>query len=187
MQQNLGRDQRQFEQWIKEYHAGLYRHALWMTGKSDVANDCVQEAYYQAWKSRRSLKEKSKVFPWLLTILRRTVYREYGQRSLDAKVLSDSLPDLHEKGETPNHGDMLDLLSAMGKLSAMHREIVLMHGLHGLSYQEISTILDIPTGTVMSRISRARAALEKALNDNQDTSKKGDVVKFRSVEKNRHE
>lgn len=187
MQQNLGRDQRQFEQWIREHHAGLYRHALWMTGKSDVANDCVQEAYFQAWKNRKSLKEKSKAFPWLLTILRRTVYREYGQRALDAKHLSASLPDVDERGETPNHGDMIDLVNAMGQLSAMHREIMLMHGLHGLSYQEISTMLDIPTGTVMSRLSRARAALEKALNENQGSSKKGDVVKFRSAEKNRHD
>lgn len=187
MPHNLRRDQRQFEQWIEEYHVALYRHALWMTGKSEVANDCVQDTYYQAWKSRQSLQQTSKIFPWLLTILRRTVYREYGQRAEDANYLAGHIPDVPDPSEMADPGDMLDLINAMQKLSTMHREILLMHGLHGLSYQEISEMLDIPPGTVMSRISRARRALESALDHQQGSRTDGGVVAFKSTGRNRNE
>ena len=160
----LKRDRQQFDDWIREYHSTLYRHALWMTSRSDVAEDCVQEAYYQAWKSRKSLKDEAKVFSWLLTILRRMVYREYEQRANNVTCTVDDFSSFPELAVDDDQGKMLDLIKAMHKLSTGHRDILLLHGLHGLSYLEISEVLEIPIGTVMSRLSRARTALDNALN-----------------------
>jgi len=174
----MKRDQRQFEQWIEEHQAAQYRHALWMTGRSDVAHDCVQETYYQAWRDRKALKDGNKVLGWLLTILKRMVYREYGQRSQYAKFMSEQFVDVADHTDINGVGDMMDLINAMRTLSAMHREVILLYGLHGLSYQEISTVLDIPTGTVMSRISRARCALEKAMSPGKGNSGQAADISF---------
>ena len=65
-----------FDEWISRYHGALYKHALWMMGNKDIAQDVTQEAFFQAWLSIHALKDDEKALPWLLTILRRTVYRE---------------------------------------------------------------------------------------------------------------
>ena len=66
----------QFSEWISRHHKVLYQHALWMTGSQDLARDMVQETYYQAWLAIDNLQDQGKVIPWLLTILRRAIYRE---------------------------------------------------------------------------------------------------------------
>jgi len=179
MPQVLKRDREQFEKWVQEYHLGLYRHALWMTSRSDVAEDCVQETYYRAWNARKSLKDKNKVFSWLLTILRRTVYKEYEQRGRNIEFTQDSPTDMIAIDEYKDQGELLDLVKAMKTLSTSHRDILLLHTLHGFTYQEISDILEIPMGTVMSRISRARAALDDALNTTTPNVKKATVVSLK--------
>lgn len=72
-------DRAAFEGWIEAHYRALYRHALWMTGDAATAADLVQEAYYQAWKARHTLRDEAKAFAWLLTILRRRVFEEYGR------------------------------------------------------------------------------------------------------------
>lgn len=179
MSQRLKRDKAQFECWVLEHHAALYRHALWMTSRGDVADDCVQETYYRAWNARKSLKDKAKVFSWLLTILRRTVYREYEQRSQNLKFTVEISEELVEQVEYKDQGEILDLIKAMSSISTAHRDILLLQTLHGFSYQEISDSLEIPMGTVMSRLSRAREALDDALNHNAFESKQRNVFRLK--------
>ncbi len=180
----LKRDRQQFDDWIQEHHAALYRHALWMTSRSDVAEDCVQEAYFQAWKSRKSLKDEAKVFSWLLTILRRMVYREYEQRANNVTCTVDDFSSFPETAVDDDQSKMLDLAKAMQKISTGHRDIILMHGLHGLSYQEISELLEIPAGTVMSRLSRARTALDTALNQAEPEKQSSPISQTLSTSSN---
>ncbi|VAX01289.1 hypothetical protein MNBD_GAMMA21-1991 [hydrothermal vent metagenome] len=178
MAHTLKRDRLQFEAWILEFHDSLYRYALWMTNRNESAEDCVQEAYYQAWKVRKSLKDESRVFPWLLTILRRTVYREYEQRSRDARLVSNSITDITAVSNNDDELGLSELADAMNVLSSKHREILLLYGLHGLSYQEISEMLDIAAGTVMSRLSRARAALNTVYDRTPTGRKQEKVIPF---------
>jgi len=176
----LRKDKRLFESWIQEHHSSLYRHALWMTSRSDVAEDCVQEAYYQAWRSRKSLKDETKIFSWLLTILRRVIYREYEQRANKTTCTLEDFSDSVELSVDDDQSKILDLAKAMNTLSTVHQDILLLHGLHGMSYQEISEILDVPIGTVMSRLSRARTALDSAINQIPDTIKQGQIINLKT-------
>ena len=151
---------REFERWIADYHGSLFRHALWLTGNKDIAADMVQEAFYQAWRSLASLKEPDKALPWLLAILRRCVYREQRQQYRHRETLQ------WLEGQAPVvAGDAgyqwLLIYGALAQLSIKHREVFLLHHLHGFSYEEISTQLEIPKGTVMSRLARAREALQQ--------------------------
>jgi RNA polymerase sigma-70 factor (ECF subfamily) len=171
-----------FPIWIDRHHQALYRHALWMTAQPDLALELVQETFYQAWESRHSLRDERRVLPWLLTILRRAAIREYRARcrsERQAEALRTELPD---EGCEQDLQDMLDLAQALEGLSAAQRDILLRYALHGFSYEEIGEQLSIPIGTVMSRISRARQALRRQMDqappaaDNiayLDTARKG--------------
>ena len=152
--------EKKFSLWIENHHGAMYKHALWMTGNRDVAVDLVQEAYYQAWSSIDTLKDDLYVLSWLLSILRRCSYREYHSQ-IRRERITTQLEILDAQSTKLEHYEILDLEQAIQSLSKDHREVLLLHHLHGFSYDEISKQLDIPTGTVMSRLSRAKETLKK--------------------------
>jgi len=154
-----------FDVWTSRYHAALYRHALWMTGNAELAADMVQETYYQAWASMERLQENDKAFPWLLTILRRVVYKEQRYQYKNIETLKQ-LQTFEDSSGGDNSHVLLDLYYMFDKLSSKHRETFLLFYLHGFSYAEISQQLGVPIGTVMSRISRAKKILN-TLNDSE--------------------
>ncbi len=157
-----------FQQWIKQHHKSLYRHALWMCADASLAEDMVQETYFQAWKSYRHLKDERKALAWLLTILRRAVYREY-RHKIQQKNLQQQIHDMGLSELAINQQDeYLDVMQALALMNINQREALLLHTLHGYSYGDISQQLDVPIGTVMSRISRARKVLQqtKCVDDN---------------------
>lgn len=138
-----------------------------MTGNRDTAADMVQEAYFQAWRARESLQDDNKALPWLLTILRRCIYREQRHHYRHTETVAQ-LSLMDEEHYADDSYRLLDIYSALSNISAAQRDIFLLHHLHGFSYEEISTQLNIPIGTVMSRLSRARNALRK-LADSEDS------------------
>ena len=153
----------QFDDWISRYHAVLYKHALWMTGNQDIAQEMTQETFYQAWLSRHTLKDMDKALPWLLTILRRAIYRELRCQYRHVETLTQ-LSLLDQDTTQSDACGLLEIYYALEKLSPKLRETFLLHHLHGFSYEEISAQLEIPMGTVMSRIARAREALQNQHN-----------------------
>lgn len=163
---------RQFSIWVNQYHAALYKHALWMTGSNDLAQEMTQEAFYQAWACIHSLKDHDKALPWLLTILRRAVYREqrYQYRN---KETCQALGNQDQEYATEDSVTLLEIYHTMEQLTPKLRDTFLLYHLHGFSYEEISEQLQIPTGTVMSRLSRARQALQE-----QTTSNNTKIIEF---------
>lgn len=149
-----------FDHWITDYHGVLFRHAVWLTGNQDIATDIVQETFFQAWRAMDSLTDSDKALPWLLTIMRRCVYREQRQQYRHKETIESlSVQDTLQAGEDGYR--LLVIYSALAQLTINHREIFILHYFHGFSYEEISEQLEIPKGTVMSRLARARAALQK--------------------------
>lgn len=154
-----------FESLIDEHHEALYRYALWMIGETEMAMDLVQETYYQAWKSRKSLRDEAKAFYWLLTILRRSIFREYSRQK---KVQSEMFISETEQSAQTDNVDielMVDLGNALQRMPEKYRDILLLYSLYGMSYVEIAAYLDLPLGTVTSRIARARQALQKDMKE----------------------
>lgn len=168
---------KRFSDWIASYHGPLFKHALWMTGNQDVAADMVQEAYYQAWISMGNLRDETKVLSWLLTILRRVIHKE--QRSKYRHT--ETLAQLYELDGGKFQDDcfrLIQIYSMLEQISPVQRDTFLLHYLHGFKYEEISEILEIPLGTVMSRLARTRELLSK-LRQN-DTAK---VIQFAGTPK----
>jgi len=167
----------QFDEWISDHHAVLYKHAFWMTGNPDNAMDAVQETFYQAWLSIDKLQDTDKVLPWLITILRRAVYREQRYQYRQVEVLTQ-LSLMETELPTSDAYSLVAIYDMLDKLSIQHREVFLLFYLHGFSYEEIAKLLEIPAGTVMSRLARARAALQKL-----DQSNENKVIKLTDIKR----
>lgn len=172
-----------FETWVQRYHAALYKHALWMSGSRELAQEATQEAFFQAWLSMDKLKDSDKALAWLLTILRRSVYRE--QRDVYRhQETQQYLAQLDTSTYVSDQYSLLDVYKCLAGLSAKLRDTFLLHYLHGFSYEEISTQLEIPIGTVMSRISRAREELQnQQSSERKNSSDRKNVIDLELIKR----
>jgi len=168
---------RRFEEQILIYLGDLHRVALRLTGRASDAEDLVQETCLRAFKSLDQLKYPGAAKVWAFTILRslflRHVEREPSRgalvslEDLDASVLtpSDVLHDAYENlrplREVLNH----EVRQAILKLPLTYREVLILAHIGGFSYREMARILAVPTGTVMSRLFRARRMLRTSLQE----------------------
>ncbi|VAW71036.1 hypothetical protein MNBD_GAMMA12-1428 [hydrothermal vent metagenome] len=164
------KQKQEFSGWIKEHHAVIFKHALWLCGNKTLAADMVQDTYIQGWKSVNSLHDKHKVLPWLLTILRRIIYKEQREQYRHRETLHylQNLELSDNNKQNTGEISLIDLYNIFEKISDAHREALLLYVLHGFTYEQISTQLEVPVGTVMSRISRARKAIKDYLESDSD-------------------
>ena len=144
----------------------LYRFALSLSREPCDAADLTQQTFL-LWASKgHQLREQSKVKSWLFTSL----YREFlrGERKRCRELQSGSegqLPDVQTQPVAGNHLDGDTVVRALLELEEIYRAPLSLFYLQEHSYNEIAEILQIPPGTVMSRISRGKAQLRKQLAD----------------------
>lgn len=157
----------------------LRRYAIALVGDRTLADDLVQDCVERALKNRGALKDSHRLFGWLRTILHNLYMDALRERR------SQGMPvDLHEMTDSlmvsvaPNDRTMaMDFTRAMDQLSPDHRQILLLVGLEGLSYRDVAVELDIPIGTVMSRLARARDHLRTKLDtDSPSVLRDGTIV-----------
>jgi RNA polymerase sigma-70 factor, ECF subfamily len=158
-----------YESWVRAHAAELYRMAHRLTGGPEAAEDLVQETFTEAWRFMGNLRDSTKARPWLYRILRHRYahwMRDSGRR-VSASVSLDRVaePSARDGQEGTAGVDTRDSLSkALERLSDEYKEPFLMVFLEGLSCRETAQELDIPFGTVLSRIHRARQALSRSLH-----------------------
>ena len=137
----------------------LYSISWSMLSSNDDCADAVQEALTKAWQSRDSLKNSKAFRPWLTRIMVNTCNDMLRKRSRQRWVpLTDDVAVLQ-----PPEVDDFDLDETLGRLSPEHRAVVVLHYLEGYKIREIAGMLDIPAGTVKSRLMFARVHLQKNL------------------------
>jgi len=158
-----------FEAMILPHLDAAHNLARWLLRNEDDAQDVVQEAYLRAFKSFGGF-HGSNGRAWLLTIVRNTSYTLLKKNhAVDLTTPFDE--EIHASGQeslTPaaileNSENAKLMTDAMGELPAEFREILALRHQEGLSYKEIADITQIPLGTVMSRLARARAKLKECL------------------------
>lgn len=158
----------------------LYRMANSWCGDPMVADDLVQDALNKALLKQSQLKDFSRLEAWLFRILH-NCWMEY-LRSKRPSVDIDDI-DLFETVSPDHHLSEQQIIQRVRQvvmtLPLTHRQVVTLVDLEGCSYAEVAEILDIPLGTVMSRLSRARKLLKKQLinldtqqNQQSDTSQR---------------
>ncbi len=173
-------DQATFERDALEYARPLYAAALRMTRNPSDAEDLVQETFLKAYRGFHTFEEGTNLKAWLYRILTNTFINNYRRESRRPhEVELGDVEDLYlyrrigsgdsaEAARTTEDRVLdglleADIKKAVEDLPENFRIPVLLADLEGFSYKEIAEILDIPIGTVMSRLHRGRKAMEKAL------------------------
>src|SRR6266481_4367819 len=158
-----------FEETMLPHMDAAHNLARWLLRNEEDAKDVVQEAYLRAFKSFGGF-HGSNGRAWLLTIVRNTSYTLLKKnRAVDLTTTFDE--EIHASGDESaspaiivEHAEDAELVTkAMDELPAEFQEILVLRHQEGLSYKEIADIAQIPPGTVMSRLARARAKLREYL------------------------
>lgn len=152
---------------VRQFRERLYQHALRIVNDPQEAFDAVQEVFIKAMREPRFFDPEFRIKAWLFRVTSNLCYnivRDRRRRGgiLEAFPMADRAhPCQVEQIQEGQQRD--ELLAAMEELSEEHREILLLRYYQDLSYAEIAEILDLPAGTVMSRLSRARGRLSGLL------------------------
>ena len=157
----------EFEELVDAYYKPLYRFAYSLARNPDSAADLVQQSFCIWAQKGHQLKDRSKAKTWLFT----TLYREYLSIARRSKRYSDS--DIDEiEYQLPAHeedsGRTLDgerAVHLLAQLDETYRAPLTLFYIQQHSYKEIARILDVPIGTIMSRISRGKQQLRKKMLD----------------------
>lgn len=151
----------------------LYRVALRLTTDPTQAEDLVQDTMLKAYRSWRQYRPGTNVKGWLLTILRNTFINDYRRRKLEPVAMDLETAEPHavfrEMADADPEGSFFaqivdqKVLEAIDNLPTEFREVLVLSDMEGMSYAEIAETLEIPVGTVKSRLFRARRQLQGVL------------------------
>ena len=162
-----------FEEQVSPHLRSAYNLASWLTRSHEDAEDVVQEALLRAFSGLESFRgEDAKA--WLLTIVRNSCMTWF-KRNRNAAVMSgfdEQDEDPMEPSPDPEEillisCDREQVRKALERLPSDFREAIVLRELESLSYKEIATIVNVPVGTVMSRLSRGREYLRRILSSPQ--------------------
>ena len=155
-----------FHELVERHAASLYRLAHALMGNTDDAEDVMQETFLGAFQNMSSFQGRSSVRTWLVGILTRQAARRHRWRLRRPAVALDDLAQDARAGEQQGASDArLDVTEALGRLSAEHRQVMVLREVEGMTYAEIAQALGVPLGTVESRLFRARQELKEHLSD----------------------
>ncbi|MEA3117606.1 MAG: polymerase sigma-70 factor, subfamily [Paraburkholderia sp.] len=175
---------RRFQQMALPHLDAAYNLARWLCGNSNDAEDIVQEAFMRALRFFDSFRGDT-ARPWLLAIVRRTWYTEWQRRASSREVAAfdDEIDRIDEMtidgwGASPSdpqallirEEDARQVHEALAQLPVEFREMLILRELEDMSYRDIAIIADLPIGTVMSRLARARRKLAAVLRPQQSAA-----------------
>lgn len=142
----------------------LRAFAVSLCGSVQQADDLVQDTMLKAWGNSEKFQPGTSLRAWLFTILRNTYYSLYRKRGREVQDSDGTYAQrLTVSGEQESALDLADFRTALAKLSEEHREVLIMVGASGLSYEEAAEICGVAVGTIKSRVNRARARLADLL------------------------
>ncbi len=184
---SFNRYSKKYFQRITDPHIQLmYNMALRYCGNRFDAEDIVQEAMYIAFKKRRQLKDETKCKAWLLMILRRLYLKEIRQNSNTSVAMEEfSCMELMERHAGDEQGINFEkketaatIRRCLSELPEKYQTPTLLYYMDDMSYKEIAETMDIPQGTVMSRLARAKNLLKKKLLQQVSHKGSGKIVPF---------
>jgi len=145
----------------------LRRYARALTHDADLADDLVQDSLERAIRKREFWKPTGPLRAWLFRILLNVHRNDLRTRRRAQAVISPDPPAAEPAGTASQHGRLAlaETARAMQALAPEQREALLLVAVEGMSYAEAAGVLGIPTGTLMSRLARGRAALRQAIED----------------------
>ena len=145
----------------------LRAFALSLCGNSERADDLVQETLMKAWANLSSFVEGTNLSAWLFTILRNAFYSDSRKRRREIEDADGQMAGRLASMPAQNgHMDLQDFRTALMQLPPSQREVLILIGGSGMSYEEVAAICNCAVGTVKSRVNRARNRLAQILSVN---------------------
>ncbi|NBD38632.1 MAG: sigma-70 family RNA polymerase sigma factor [Verrucomicrobia bacterium] len=157
-----------FESLVTDYYAPLYRFAYSLSKNAEDAGDLTQQTFLIYARKGDSVRDEGKIKSWLFT----TLYREFLRKARRDKTTAPVDQEILEENEDPLPVDSLRQLEAKEAVEFLHtlepqyREPLILFYMEDLAYKEIAELLEIPIGTVMSRLSRGKEQLKSRLSAN---------------------
>jgi RNA polymerase sigma factor (sigma-70 family) len=161
-----------FEVLFRQYEKLVFRTAYLITGSKETAEDALQEVFVSVWRSRHTYDPgKGKLSTWLYRITVNQCSKKKGGKTPATVPFEEKGIDLPEMKHQSQPEDILvskqeydRLLRAMDKLDARHRSVLVLRYFNDLSYQEIAEALEIPLGTVKSRLNQSLRHLKEQMS-----------------------
>jgi RNA polymerase sigma-70 factor, ECF subfamily len=183
----------EFKQLTYPHMKLLYNVALKYCGNVFDAEDIVQETYLMAYNKFHQLREKSKCKPWLLRILRNNFLKEYQKKKNRQKLSEDDYIDFLKNSLASEDAESLlvkasrhqAVQTAIDQLPEKYKEVLILYYMDEMLYKDIAETLDIPIGTVMSRLTRAREGL-KTILIRQAMTRKDNILNINFNPKDAH-
>jgi RNA polymerase sigma factor (sigma-70 family) len=173
-----------FEKELMPHADALYNFAMHLTGyKEDDSSDLVQDAYFKALRFMEKYEAGTNPKAWLFTILKNAFINEYRKKVRQpTQVDYEEIVNFHQEEDGTSYSSYMDLreemfenmmgdevTTAMQDLPSEFRHVILLCDIEGFTYEEIANIIDIPIGTVRSRLHRARNLLKEKLKNYAET------------------
>lgn len=149
-----------FADQIAQHIPRLRRYARALTHDAAWADDLVQDTLERALQRRWQFRIDKSLTAWLFTILYRLFLNDVARR----RAVVPEEGEVPEPSVTPDFPMQIDMQRALARLTPEHRAVIVLVGLEQISYHEAAEVLDVPIGTVMSRLSRAREHLRAFLS-----------------------
>ena len=166
-------DKEAFRHLVEHYQAEALGHAIAILGNREDAMDAVQEAFIDCFQALDRIDLTRRFYPWFYVILRNRCYKLGSGRKKREMSSSNEMEILAPaKGVQPEETMLLE--RAMLELPTEDRELITLRHLDGLSYQELAERLQVPQGTIMSRLHHARKRLRDKLARHSFTRFSGD-------------
>lgn len=172
-------DESAFEELVLRYQKKVYNTVLRMLSNLDDASDITQEIFIKVYQNLEKFKGQSSFSTWLFSIagnhcrdelrkrqkeLKRSSFDSIAEERKETEKVSDNNSNYQPEESSIKNEQFRDIEIALSKLSIEYREPLVLRDIQGFTYDEISKILDLPAGTVKSRLSRARRKLRDNLS-----------------------
>lgn len=151
---------------IEEQISSLRRYARALVGDLTRADDLVQDCLTRAWERKHLWKGRGSMRAWLFTILH-NLHANAAREFHTGLRLVPLAEEGHRAAVRPTQSDSLaveEVMGAVARLSEPQRQVILLAGMEQMRYEQIAKILEVPLGTVMSRLFRGRERLRKLLS-----------------------
>ena len=152
-----------FKELYEETASAVYGFALSILKNKHDAEDVMHDAFIKVYTAAVTYKPMGKPLAWILTIVRNLCYTKMREGGMCEDI--SEYEDLVSVGEQDSVLEKVILQEALSKLDFEERQIVVLHSLTGLKHREIAEILELPTGTVLSKYNRSIKKLKKQLEE----------------------
>jgi RNA polymerase sigma factor (sigma-70 family) len=160
-----------FDELVAEWHVPLWQYIRRMVDGNALADELLQETWLRILRGVVNLREPASLVAWMFGIARRVLMNRFREKYRESRFIEDSTCELPVNDSDADQVDLQDeikdVVQKLERLPMLQRELLTLYYLHDLSIEQLAQVLDIPSGTVKSRLYNARNMLRQQVQDSE--------------------